>query len=147
MLVVGGEKEKRQEEILARGQLCQQIAEVAWSKLNQQYQFPEQNRNSVISRKVILISPQPEKGEVLLITQEYESLSDKNVLHRLAIRLIINSQINFQVVAFAITFDIDEQGIFKGLNTSLSTPQIYLETKKLENLLKAVNDWSTESTN
>lgn len=146
-MVIKGEEEKRQEEVLTRNQLCKQIAKVAWSRLNQQYQFPERNGNSVISRKSILTSPQPEKGEVLVITHEYESLCNEEQLHRLVIKLIINSQpINSQVVASVITFNIDQQGVSKGLNTALSKPQIYLEIKNLESLLKAVNDWSTEST-
>jgi hypothetical protein len=138
---------KRQQEILRRDELYQKLAEVAWSRLEQQYQFPERKNNSIISRKGILVSPDQEKGEALFITEESEKLSNDGTLHYLVIRVVVESlAIHSGTVAVTIAFDIDQTGKFKRLNTAISRPQqVFFDIDKLEALLESVSKWPTKS--
>lgn len=139
-------EKRRQQEIMLRDELYLKMAEMAWSRLEQQYQFSEQQNNSTISRKGILVSPDQEKKEALFITEESEKLSNEDKLHRLIIRVVVESSaINSGAVAAVIAFDTDETGKFKGLNTAISRPQqVFFDIKKLEALLESVSKWPSK---
>lgn len=140
-------EKRRQQEIMLRDELYLKLAEVAWSRLEQQYQFPERKNNSTISRKGILISPDQDRGEALFITEESEKLSNEGMLHYLIIRVVVESSaINSGAVVATIAFDTDETGKFKGLNTAISRPkQIFSDIEKLKALLESVGKWPNKN--
>lgn len=83
----------------------------------------------------------------MFITQESEKLSNEDELHRLVIRVIVESSaINSGSVVATIAFDTDETGKFKGLNTAISRPQqVFFDIEKLEALLESVSKWPSKS--